>query len=151
MEYKIRKAKLEDCKILDGMLNKDILEEIKYDKNSKDEGMSKKFYEKFFDVEGAITIVAEDTNKNIVGYIYGQASHEYMTLKPVAKLRSLYVEADHRKNGIGNKLVNEFKELAKENNCKYVEVSALKNNFNSNKLYLKSNFTENIIVYRCEI
>jgi ribosomal protein S18 acetylase RimI-like enzyme len=69
----------------------------------------------------------------------------------VAKLDALYVEVDYREKGIANKLVNKFKELAKKNDCKYVEVSVLNDNVDGVKLYLKNDFKDKTTLYRCEL
>lgn len=85
-------------------------------------------------------------NENI-GVGFGQCSlrNDYVEgtkSSPVGYLEGIYVEADHRKSGIGKKLLTQCEEWAKSKGCSEFASDCELNNTESLKFHLKIGFEE---------
>ena len=66
----------------------------------------------------------------------------YSTWKgKILYIEDFIVKKEFRKKGVGGKLLNYSKEIAKEENCKGISLQALDWNINAKKFYKKNNFT----------
>jgi len=152
MNYTIRKANINDSIKLNELLTKLIRDEKKYDNNINEEFIVNSFYENIIDKKNNYLLVGESSNK-IVGYLYGYIIDDGDTvINRVAKIDALYIEEEYRHLGIGSSLINEFKEIIKEENIKYIEVNVCNNNKEAISTYKNNNFNEiKAITMRLEI
>lgn len=140
MNYKIRKAKIEDAKIINSFLTKLINDEKKYDDNINENCIVCKLYENLIEDTQNCILVAE-VDKKIIGYLYGYIKNNGDAyINNVAQLEAMFVEKEYRKIGIGNKLITRFKKWSKEQNVKYIELKVCNNNDSAISLYKKNNF-----------
>ena len=117
MNYKIRKANINDAKRLNELLTLLIRDEKKYDSNINLECKINAYYEYIIDKENNYLLVSEVSN-NIIGYLYGKIMDDGDTvIDKVAKIDALYVEENYRHQGIGSSLINEFKKIIEVNAC----------------------------------
>ena len=151
MDYKIRKAKIEEAEYLDEMLTKLIRDERNFDKGISEDFIVEKYYENKINKEDNYLLVAE-VNDFIIGYIYGYiiAPTIDYTLK-VLKIDALYVNEEYRNLHIASSLMDEIKKIAKEQKVNFIEVNVLNENTKAYNLYKKANFKENKITLKCEI
>lgn len=142
MDYKIRRANIEDAKSVNELLTLLIRDEKKYDININEECVIERLYEDIILNENSIVLIAEK-NKKILGYLFGyiiENGNAY--LEKSAKLEALYIDEKNRKNGIATSLIEKFKIWSKEKKVKYIEVQVLNNNANAYNLYKKEEFKE---------
>ena len=151
MEFNVRKALMKDSEELNKMLTSLIIDEKKYDDNIDTAINITNHFEKILNHDQEFVLVAEDNNKKILGYVHGIVKVNEPVLKTEVKLDSIFIKEEYRCNGIGNKLIEEFKIEAKKRNCKYIQLNTLKNNEKANHLYLENGFKPKIIVYQCEL
>lgn len=143
MEIIISKPSYDDAKKTNELLTKLIIDEKNYDKNINDKCVVKTLYENFYDNDDICLLVAKNNSK-IVGYIYGYIQNNGdATIEKVAMIDALYVEEHVRKNGIAQKLINEFKKWSNEMKIKYIELKVCKDNINAINLYEKMGFVTN--------
>ena len=152
MNYTIRKANINDSIKLNELLTKLIRDEKKYDNNINEEFIVNSFYENIIDKKNNYLLVGESSNK-IVGYLYGYIIDDGDTVvNKVAKIDALYIEEEYRHLGIGSSLINEFKEIIKEENIKYIEVNVCNNNKEAIFTYKNNNFNEiKAITMKCSL
>ena len=78
-------------------------------------------------------------NKKIIGYIGMWFVMDECHITNVAVL------SEYRKKGIATKLIKEMLNLCKEHGTHYIMLEVRKSNLPAQKLYLKFNFTEEVI------
>lgn len=88
-----------------------------------------------------LLIVARDGGE-VVGYLAGYISGSSPTRRPVtyAVLRSLYVEADRRRHGIGHLLTERFVSWARANGCVEAHVDSYVANETAQQFYERHGF-----------
>lgn len=145
-----RKALMKDAKCLDNLLTKLIQDERQYDDNIDENFRVTNFYQYYIQDKTKLLFLAEDNNK-IIGYIYGYFDKDATTNNKVAYLDALFIDNEYRHQGIANKLINEFKKWARENNCTSMEVNVCSNNIKAKNLYLKNNFQTFKETLKCKI
>ena len=152
MNYTIRKANISDAKRLNELLTKLIRDEKKYDNNINENYVVKSYYEYVIPKKQNIILVAESSN-TIVGYLYGYIINDGDTsINNVAKIDALFIEEDYRHLGIATSLINEFKNIIKEDNVKYIEVNVCNNNIEAINTYKNNGFNEiKAITMRCNL
>lgn len=152
MNYTIRRANINDSIKLNELLTKLIRDEKKYDNNVNEEFVVNSFYENIIDKKNNYLLVGESSNK-IVGYLYGYIIDDGDTvINRVAKIDALYIEEEYHHLGIGSSLINEFKEIIKEANIKYIEVNACNNNKEAISTYKNNGFNEiKAITMKCSL
>ena len=81
--------------------------------------------------------------ENIIGYLAGciHNKNECFT-EQFAEIENMYIENEYRRLGVGTKLVEEFKSYCKENNIKYIKVSAWNDNIEAINFYKNNDFLE---------
>lgn len=90
----------------------------------------------------SVVLVASDDNY-VVGHRVGYVSDPTPTRRPVtyAVLRSIYVEADHRHDGVGQLLTERFVSWAREQGCVEAHVNSYLANEAAQRFYERSGFT----------
>lgn len=145
-----RKALMKDAKYLDNLLTELIQDERQYDNSIDENFVVTDFYQNYIEDNTKFLYLAEDNNK-IIGYIYGYFNKDVTTNNKVAYLDALYIESEYRKHGIANKLIEEFKKWARENNCANMEVNVCTQNIKAKNLYLKNNFHTTKETMNCKL
>jgi GNAT superfamily N-acetyltransferase len=89
----------------------------------------------------AVVLVARDDDE-IVGHLVGHVSDPTPTRQPVtyAVLRSIYVEADHRHQGVGQLLTSLFVSWAREHGCVEAHVASYLANEAAQQFYERRGF-----------
>lgn len=151
MEVKIRKCKTEETNIANELLTKLIRYEKEFDNNINENCTVNYYYESIIDNPSHLILFAQIEEK-IIGYIYGFIQENGDTTKEkVGQIDALYIEEEYRNMKVGDKLITEFIEWAKEQNVKIIEISVFDTNTKAKNLYKKKNFkqiktTMNLIV-----
>lgn len=145
-----RKALMKDAKYLDNLLTELIQDERKYDNSIDENFVVTNFYQNYIEDNTKFLYLAEDNNK-IVGYIYGYFNKDNTINNKVAYLDALFIKENYRKQGITNKLIEEFKKWAIDNNCTSMEVNVCSNNIKAKNLYIKHNFQSFKETLKCNI
>ena len=112
-------------------------------KQESDISMAKNFIQARLDNNESVIFVALIDNDNKikpVGFI--QLYPKYSSVRTVKNwiLYDLYVEAEYRKQGIGEKLIKTAIHFAKDNNAIILELSTAVNNYTAQKLYEQIGF-----------
>jgi Acetyltransferases len=152
MEYEIIFVDTkEEAIIANKYLTMLIQDEKQYDRNINQKCVINNFYENMFNNETACLLLVKHKSKYI-GYLYGyivDSGNAY--LEKVAQLDAMYVESKYRKSGIGKKLIEEFKNWAKNKNIKFLELKVCNNNIAALKLYEKQNFKNIKTIMMCDL
>ena len=108
----IKKATKEDIEILNSFRAKFLVEQLKYENPSLD------ILDEFscFDDENYIIFIAIKDDK-YVGYLQGYKNKE------TGIINQIYVLNEYRSDGIGEELVNEFKNFSKQYNLKNIQIN----------------------------
>ena len=118
-----------DCKILDDMLTRLIIDERKYDPDCEFVGVIN-YYINYVNDDTKFLYLAED-NDNIMGYIFIKIENDK------AKIDALFVDEKYRKQGIATKLIEDAISYVKEKKIKVLTINVLSNNLEAKNLYLK--------------
>ncbi len=134
-------ADLENILLLsDGLTLADLPYDKEVDVNWAHTEVGKKFYEDKIKKESGVCFVAEIDNK-IVGYFVGGrkdvASYRNVT---VAELENIYVLEEFRSKGVGKKLMEAFKNWAKELKVDKVAVNVFALNEKGINFYKREGF-----------
>ncbi len=151
----IRKAKKDDFNGILKLAEELYRTEVPFDKN-----LNKNYYnnqkakdtlKKSILSRKKIHLVAIDNN-DIIGYIDGYIlDKEEVYIQKVAYLDHLCVSPNYRKQGIGKLLMDEFTEIMKKQDVKFIKLNAFENNISAVSLYKKEGFKEYSIYYMKEI
>ena len=89
----------------------------------------------------SLVVVARDTD-DVIGHLVGYLSAPTPTREPVtyAVLRSMYVEADQRRRGVGRLLTERFVSWAREQGCVEAHVDSYVANETAQRFYERSGF-----------
>lgn len=139
----IRKANLEDLTIIQNLNNELFkLEKENYDSTLvrewplTDEG--KEYFEDLINNHYVIVAVLDN---EIIGYLAGtineQVSYEEIQY---GEINNMLINEKYRGYGVGNQLINNFKEYCKENNIYNLMVVASAKNINVINFYKKNGF-----------
>jgi len=153
MEIIIKKATINELKILQELWNELFTAQYEYDKDLKVDWPLTVDGENYLRkmVENEIVYLAYFFDKP-VGYIDGSYSKDFPFLnKKVAEINFMYVREEYRGNNIGSLLINEFK---KECNIKGIysyDVSVYCKNIKGIKFYEKNGFDKELdITLSCD-
>ncbi len=88
-----------------------------------------------------IVFICIDENDNIVGYLAGRANTKtsYIT-KSVAEIDNMIIEEKYRKEGLGTRLIDKFKEYCLNLGIQELKVTASSKNINAINFYKKNGF-----------
>ncbi len=141
MEIIIEKACDEDYKIADEFLTLLIQDERKYDETIDSTFVVEDFYCHIKDDNKKCLLMAKDGDKR-VGFIYGYLQPLDGKKENIAQIDALYVDEHYRHLGIGQKLISEFSNWAKEQNANKIEINVMEQNIGARKLYYKVGFKD---------
>ena len=109
----------------------------------KEGDQSVEFLEKTISNDDSDILVYED-NGNVVGFILLQAKtrldFDFMIPGKYCYIMDVIVTEANRNKGFGTELMNSAKDWAKEQNCSFINLDVLANNFGAIKLYEKLGF-----------
>ena len=91
-------------------------------------------------------LVYEQDNK-IIGIAHYRKMPSPLRGKYIGFLDDLFVEPNHRKKGVGEKMINEIKEISKKNNWNLVRWITREDNIKAKSLYEKLSKKTNWEVY----
>ena len=134
----IRKATINDLDQLTTLFNKYL---VFYKKTFDLEKQKSYLKERIENDEATIFIAFDDKIKDkAVGFSLIYPTFSSPLLSKILILNDLYVDSTIRKNGIGQKLILETVELAKEHNAYLIRLRTAKNNVIAQELYHKMGF-----------
>lgn len=93
-----------------------------------------------------------EINNNIVGYLAGCIhDRNECFVEQFAEIENMYIESQYRRLKIGSKLISRFKEYCKENNVKYIKVSAWNENIEAINFYKNNKFEDDEKTLVCKL
>ena len=154
MGIAIRKATIEDLKAIQELNYK--LFELEY--NNFDPALNmnwtfSKIGENYFkkSIENATVWVAVDNNK-VIGYLVGRIEKmPAYTTKSLAELDNFYIDEEYRRQGIGKRLVEEFKKYGINKGIEEIKVTASAKNTNAKAFYQNNGFDEFEVTYKMKL
>jgi ribosomal protein S18 acetylase RimI-like enzyme len=145
----IRKATLEDLDQLTILFDQYV---VFYKKPSNYEKHKAYLKERIENNEAAIFIACDDTNLDkIIGFALIYITFSSLALNKILILNDLYVNSEVRKNGIGEKLILQTVELAKELGSNLIRLRTAKNNIVAQGLYHKMGFVREEFLYSYDL
>jgi ribosomal protein S18 acetylase RimI-like enzyme len=93
--------------------------------------------------DGKLCLVVEDDN-TLIGYLIAsiEPAGSYRNIEKVSELDSFWVEPDYRNNGLGKKLVNEFKKWSLDQGVDRIRVNVSTQNVGAIKFYKREGFED---------
>ena len=153
MKIELKKATINELKIVQELNSKLFLNQYEYDKNLQlgwpltDEG------EKYFKelIENEIVYIAYDNDK-IAGYIAGSYDKGYPYLtKKTAEIDNMFVNEEYRGNSVGSMLINAFKRDCNKKGIYAYDVSVYWQNTKGINFYEKHGFNRKLdITLSCD-
>lgn len=154
MSVTIRKATIEDLKYIQELNYK--LFKLEYNNFDSDLNMNWTFSQKgenYFrkTIENNTVWVVVDTDK-VIGYLAGSIEEKpsYVT-KSIAELDNFYVDEEYRRQGIGKRLVEEFKRDCINKEIEEIKVTANAKNLNAKLFYQNNGFDEFEVTYKMKL
>ena len=145
----IRKATIKDLDQLTILFNKYL---VFYKKTSYLEKQKAYLKERIENNEAIIFIAFDDEIKDkALGFALIYPTFSSLLLSKILILNDLYVDSTIRKNGIGQKLILETVELAKELNVDLIRLRTAKNNVIAQELYHKMGFIRDEYQYSYDL
>lgn len=152
MDIKIIVATNENVSKANEFLTRLIRDEKQYDNNIDKNCVVNSLYEKLLENPNNCILFAK-VNNQIIGYLYGfLIDNGDACLEKTTKLEALFVDENHRRNMVGNKLIDEFKLWSKNKNAKYIELKVCDKNNHAIDLYRSKGFNKkkNIMVAKLD-
>lgn len=138
---KIRKATIKDLNLVVELFDKyRVFYEKESNKQKAEEFLSDRL--KFNDSE---IFVAEDDNKNLVGFVQLYPLFSSTRMQRLWLLNDLYVDKLNRGNGISKQLIETSKEFCKQTNACGLILETAKTNIIGNELYPKVGFSMDLV------
>ena len=110
-------------------------------KKESDIESGKQFIQARLDNNESVIFVALDTDKSTaVGFTQLYPTYSSVRVMKNWILNDLYVAKEYRKQGIGEKLIQNVMNFAKENNAKFVQLSTAVDNYTAQSLYEQIGF-----------
>jgi len=142
MEYKIRRAKIEDLSRISGLVSNLVRKEYdEFDKTIDPDHVSGQkaqiyFKQRIEDDNNGIFLVAE-AEEQIVGYFIGGLGfvEDYRLLDRIAEGESMFVSDQYRGFGIGTEFITLFEDWCRGKGIKRVRIVASAGNTEAIKLY----------------
>ena len=108
--------------------------------------------------ESVIFVALETINGNDFPVGFTQLYPTYSSVRATKNwiLNDLFVDATHRKKGIGEQLIQAAMQFAKEDNARFLQLETATDNYNAQRLYESIGFVkqapeEGFFVYRIEL
>jgi GNAT superfamily N-acetyltransferase len=96
--------------------------------------------------ESDTAIIIAEADEKVVGYLSASCtSNSHRRQNPVAEIETMYVEEEHRRQGIGGKLLEAFIEWAQVQGAAHLEVMAWAGNKHTLEFYHHFDFVEDAI------
>ncbi|AZQ40054.1 GNAT family N-acetyltransferase [Streptomyces cyaneochromogenes] len=97
-------------------------------------------------------LLVADCGGQVVGHLAGAVA-EGSAMRParVATLVSMYVQPDHRRGGLGARLVGQFTAWAKEVGAEQAEVTAYSSNADAIRFYERNGFASQSVTLRTSL
>ena len=153
MNIKIKRAKPEDVKDLQGFVYSLMKYEYKHFDKTTDPKWAKskpceKYFKKRVESRNSIALLAFDGEK-IVGYLSGGIGKAdlWRKMKIHGELADMFVEEKYRNKKVGTLLMEEFLTWAKKRKATTVEVKAYAGNDIATNFYRKHGFEDYIMVF----
>ena len=142
----IYQATIED---LEGVSNLFNSYRIFYKKASDIEGAKEYIKERLLNKDSVIFIVKN--NDDYVGFTQLYPTFSSVSMKRVWILNDLYVDAEARKQGIGEMLLQRAKDYGIETGAKSISLSTATDNYSAQRLYEKNGYTRDTEFYQYEL
>ena len=154
MSIIIRKAIIEDLKTVQELNYK--LFYLEY--NNFDPALNMKwtfsekgetYFEKLIK-EGTVWVAVD--NDKVIGYLAGSIDGKpsYAT-KSLAELDNFYIDEEYRRQGIGKRLVQEFKAYCINQGIEEIKVTASSRNINAREFYKNNGFDDFEVTYKMKL
>lgn len=103
-------------------------------------------------IEKGTVWVAVNDNK-VIGYLAGSIDEEKPSyvIKLLAELNNFYIEEEYRRQGIGKKLVEEFKNYCINKGIEEMKVTASAKNMNARRFYQNNGFEDFEVTYKMKL
>lgn len=157
MEFTIRKAKLDDLPEI-SKLNLELFNiQHQFDPTANIEWTfsedGQEYLKKRISSENDFVEVAEDENKNIVGYIMCTTLKRplYRIDAKYAELESIYIKPEYQGAKLGSQLTNNFINWCRQNKVNYVSVIPASQNEEAVKFYRKSGFSDYDLIMQLKL
>jgi ribosomal protein S18 acetylase RimI-like enzyme len=145
----IRKATLEDLDQLTNLFDQYV---VFYKKPSNYEKHKSYLKERIENNEATIFIACDDADSDkIIGFTLIYITFSSLALNKILILNDLYVNSEVRKNGVGEKLILQTVELAKELGSNLIRLRTAKNNIVAQGLYHKMGFVREEFLYSYDL
>jgi ribosomal protein S18 acetylase RimI-like enzyme len=142
----IYQATIEDLEGVSKLFN---LYRIFYLQTSDIDG-AKTYIKKRFETKESVIFVAKDKQK-YVGFSQLYPTFSSISMKRAWILNDLYVDADARKQGIGEMLLHYSKNYAIETGAKSISLSTAPDNYSAQRLYEKNGYIRDSQFYHYEL
>ncbi|MED4040715.1 GNAT family N-acetyltransferase [Niallia taxi] len=142
----IFQATMED---LDGVANLFNLYRTFYQQESDLEG-AKNYIKERINKEESVIFVAKD-EQNYLGFTQLYPTFSSISMKRAWILNDLYVDAQARKQGVGELLLHKAKEYAIETGAKSLSLSTAPDNHTAQRLYEKNGYVKDYTFYHYEL
>lgn len=142
----IYQAAIED---LEGVSNLFNLYRVFYQQTSDLEG-AKTYIKKRLESKDSVIFVVKDKQK-YVGFTQLYPAFSSISMKRAWILNDLYVDAEARKQGIGEMLLYKSKEYAIETGAKSISLSTAPDNYSAQRLYEKNGYIRDSQFYHYEL
>lgn len=121
------------------------------------------FYQQTSDLEGATAYIKErletkdsvifvvKNKKDYVGFTQLYPTFSSISMKRAWILNDLYVDAEARKQGIGEILLQKVKDFATETGAKNISLSTAPDNYSAQRLYEKNGYIRDSQFYQYEL
>ena len=129
---------IREYKLTDENLIYDLLCELENTAIDK-EGFNIAFMKQFYDDSYRCLLYEE--NDEIIGILNMRIEHQLHHGGKVAEIMELYVKEKYRLNGIGKKLLEEAVRIARDEECKRIELSSSYWRTQSHRFYQNNGFT----------
>lgn len=128
-------------------------------KQPSDKQLAEKFIkERLENNESIIFVALEQENGKEIPIGFTQLYPKYTSLRALKNwiLNDLYVEPEHRKKGVGEKLIRTAMQFAKDNQARFVQLETAVDNYTAQRLYETIGFVKQLpdmdfFVYRIEL
>ena len=136
-DYIIREIKEDEIDYANKLLNKLIIDEKQYDENINENYVVNNYYQNR--QNNSILLVAT-LNNEIVAFLFGYIIDSSVYIDKKAILDALYVSKNHRKKGLANLLINNFKQWCMKQKIDNLELTVCSENVDAFNLYKNNGF-----------
>jgi len=145
----IRKANIQDLDQLTNLFDQYV---VFYKKPSNYKKHYTYLKERLENNEATVFVATDDKNpENIIGFALIYITFSSLELNKILILNDIFVDSSARKNGIGEKLIQETIAFAKEIGSNDIRLRTAKNNTVAQKLYHKMGFVREDFLYSYDL